>query len=180
MKADTTQVDHLLRQAILYVASRCADHYYFGKTKLNKILYYADFLFYFKTGESITGAQYFRLPKGPGPRRLKPVLDQMLRDDAAGIRHERLFNLTQQRVVPLEEPDLNSFTAEQIKVLDWVIDHMKDMSGGEVSELSHTEYGWKCANVKEDIPYNTVFLAPRPLTQGEETYGRKLAAELGL
>ena len=40
--------------------------------------------------------------------------------------------------------------------------------------------GGKLARDRETIPYETVFLSDRPLTEEEIEYGRRLATELGL
>ena len=90
----TAQRDKRLGELILYIASRCERAQYFGKTKLNKILFYADFLYYKKTGDSITGQEYMRLDQGPAPRRLVPVVEALKRERFA-FRKESLFGRVQ-------------------------------------------------------------------------------------
>ena len=43
-----------LRQLILYVSQKCANHPGFGLTKLNKIAYFADFLVFANTDNPLT------------------------------------------------------------------------------------------------------------------------------
>src|SRR6266498_2034018 len=62
-----------LREMILYICAKCADDPAFGATKLNKILWFSDFLAYFQRGVPITGVAYQRLSRGPAPKRLVPV-----------------------------------------------------------------------------------------------------------
>jgi len=57
--------DAKMAELILYVSDRCQLDPAYGSTKLNKILFYADFLYYAKHGTSITGQEYMRLDKGP-------------------------------------------------------------------------------------------------------------------
>ena len=67
---NTKANDTKMRELILYVASKSQHDPKFGSTKLNKILFFADFAFYFKHGRSVTGQEYMRLKHGPAPRRL--------------------------------------------------------------------------------------------------------------
>ncbi len=171
--------DKKFRELILYVAKKCADDPNFGKTKLNKILFYSDFLAYFRTGEPITGQEYMRIQHGPGPRKLKPTLEAMVKKGDLRIRRERKVDLHQERVVALREPDLSDFSDQHLDIVDQIIQVLWGRTNTEVSLLSHANIGWKLARHKETIPYETVFLSDRPLTAAELEYGRQLAAELG-
>lgn len=53
---------------MLYIAKRSLTDPYFGYVKLNKILFYADFVAYGELGKPITGATYIRNLYGPTPR----------------------------------------------------------------------------------------------------------------
>ncbi|MFY9823744.1 MAG: hypothetical protein WAM82_20355 [Thermoanaerobaculia bacterium] len=64
--------------------------------------------------------------------------------------------------------------------MDQVIQSLWGRTNAEVSLISHVNIGWKLARHKETIPYETIFLSDRPLTDAELEYGHRLAAELGL
>jgi hypothetical protein len=66
-----------LQELILYIARRSEDVRHFGANKLNKLLFYTEFLAYSKTGRSITGATYERLEHGPAPRGLAATLEEL-------------------------------------------------------------------------------------------------------
>src|SRR5207302_260927 len=66
--------DRKLRELILHIAKESMGDTRFGKTKLNKLLFYADFLAYQKTGQSITGEEYVKQPFGPVPARAEQCL----------------------------------------------------------------------------------------------------------
>jgi antitoxin SocA-like protein len=76
------------RELILYIARRCEGDAIFDKPKLNKILFYSDFLAYFRTGQPITGQRYTRLESGPGARSLAKTLEELVRKGDIGIRYE--------------------------------------------------------------------------------------------
>ncbi len=60
-------------ELLLYISKKCASDPKFGATKLNKILFYSDFLAYAQLGNSITGCEYQKLPHGPVPKRILAV-----------------------------------------------------------------------------------------------------------
>jgi hypothetical protein len=172
--------DIRLKELMLYVAGKCDTHMRFGATKLNKILFYADFLAYARLGKPITGAVYQRLPHGPAPRRLVPIKHEMIRDGAAVERQKVAFRKIQKRLVPLREADLGIFSAHEIAIVDEVIEALCDQTAEEVSELSHQLPGWQHADNKEMIPYYTALLESSDWQPDQEVLdeGAKLAARL--
>jgi len=60
----------------------------FGSTKLNKVLFQADFTAYRRRGDSITAFEYQALERGPTLRKMKPVLRGLKNSNAVAIeRH---------------------------------------------------------------------------------------------
>jgi antitoxin SocA-like protein len=172
--------DVKFRELILYIATRCAEDPYFGKTKLNKILFYTDFAAYAELGKPLTGQEYMRLPHGPAPRRMKPMLDSMSSAGEIEILGEDKAGLRQERVVAKRLPDVQRFSEPQLTLVNRMIQALWGRTNSRVSEISHANIGWRLARDRETIPYETVFLSDRPLTEAELEYGRHLATELGL
>jgi hypothetical protein len=164
------------RELLLYVATRSEGDPHFGATKLNKILFYADFWAYKKLGKPITGQPYQRLGRGPAPKKLLPVTRKMEKaGDCAWVVRDH-FGLPQKRLVALRAPDLSRFSGEEISIVDSVLRELEPFNATEVSELSHRFLGWQLARDKEEIPYSTVFLGePRTPTIEEIEFGRELA-----
>ncbi len=154
------QSDRRLAELILYVARVCEGDETFGSTKLNKILFLADFLAYRKLGTSITGAEYQKLPFGPAPRRLKPVLEGLVQSGAAAIRKQERSGYEQRRPVALREPDLREFSGEQIALVDQLVRALWGRTASEVSELSHGFIGRQLAEEGETIPYGLALYNP--------------------
>ncbi len=50
-----------LGELMLFISKRTAEDRRFGATKLNKVLFFSDFLAYRLLGDPITGAQYRKL-----------------------------------------------------------------------------------------------------------------------
>jgi len=57
MAAVTKYDDSKFKELLLYVAEQSVGDPHFGKTKLNKILYYIDFQAHGVLGEPVTGAE---------------------------------------------------------------------------------------------------------------------------
>ena len=172
---------HKFKQLILYLAAKSEGDQSFGATKLNKLLFYSDFLAYLTTGSPISGQTYQKLSYGPAPKSLVPVLREM-QDEQLCIERERAhFGKTQRQVVPLVEPDLSCFTAKEVDIVHEVLSELRHSSASEVSELSHRFIGWQAAAEGEEIPYETALLAgsPLPPTEAELELCEQLARECG-
>ena len=171
--------EQVLGELILYVSEKCAGDRMFGAIKLNKILWWSDFLAYAQSGRPITGVQYRRLGHGPAPRRLIPVREALVANqDAVVQRQHMLGGLVQDRVVPLREPNLDFFTASQIDLVNEVIRVMWGKSANEVSHLSHGK-AWGIANDGDGIPYEAVFLSDCPVDAFDVTRTEELAGQFG-
>jgi hypothetical protein len=173
--------DEKLRQLILYVSQKCADQKNFGSTKLNKILYFSDFLAYANTGEPITGAEYQRLDWGPAPRKMKPVLNDLERDSELAMQEVQLTgNYTSKKPVNLVPPNLGVFSAAEIAIVDDVIEKFEELTANQTSLFSHDWGGWKYAADRGTIPYESVFISHKPLEPGEQERGLEIAGAHGL
>ena len=180
LRWDDLDSDNLLGELILYVSDKCAGDDMFGATKLNKILWWSDFIAYEKYGRPITGAEYMRLGRGPAPRRLVPVRQALVEaGDATVRRDQRLIGYTQDRVVPLRSPNLDLFTGSQISLVDQVIELTWGKSATSVSHMSHGK-AWAIPSDRGTIPYEAVFLSDAPVDEYDLIRTRELVAQLDL
>jgi Protein of unknown function (DUF4065) len=163
-------------ELVIYISQRSAHDFYFGATKLNKILYLSDFRAYGMWGKPITGAEYQHLKQGPAPRRLRPVRDALQAENALAVQPV-LFpdGKVQHRTVNLRQPDLSLFEAKEISLIDSVIDEMRNMSATEASNLSHQYVGWLMTDEGETIEYSTIFLSAEPMSLAETKRAQELA-----
>jgi uncharacterized phage-associated protein len=175
------QDEDKLAELILYVCQQCADDPCFGATKLNKILYFSDFLQYANTGRPITGVEYQKLEYGPVPRRLLPVRRNLEKKGALGIQPTRLASgAVQQKPVNLRAPDLKDFSGDEIATVDRVIRVLGKMDSSSVSDLSHQMVGWQAVETGETIPYSSILISNPPLTPAEMRRGFEIAEKYGL
>lgn len=169
--------DARLRELILYVAAECETDQKFGATKLNKILWWADFLAYAQRGKPITGVEYMRLGNGPAPRRLMIVREAMQRDRDIIVRQVATHGgRVQHRVVPLRSADLTQFSAEEIDLVQHVIQALWRRTAKGVSTLSHGK-AWEVAEDHGPIPYEAVFLSDAKINRYDIARTKELARQ---
>jgi hypothetical protein len=175
MVTDTISYDaKKMRELLLLVAERSVDDPNFGKTKLNKILYYIDFEAYGRFGRAVTGAEYQRRPYGPVPREITEARQELVLHGDARVETTNRFGYPQGRLIAQRPAHTSVFSAEELELVGDVIAGLWHMTGAAVSEKSHREPGWKIAEDGGTIPYGTVFLDSRRLTDDDIRRGQEL------
>jgi hypothetical protein len=168
-----------LRELILYISQKCSADPTFCATKLNKLLFYSDFLSYFRFGEPIAGLEYQRLPHGPAPKQLVPVREAMIKDGDLILQKVPFYDKQQHRCVPMRDPDLGKFKGRDIALIDALIQSLWAKTATEVSEISH-QRAWRIAKDRESIPYEAIFLSDDDdLTDAELAHLKALNQEHG-
>lgn len=167
-----------LTEAIVYVCSVCETDPAFGKTRLNKILFEADFFSFAARGVSITGARYQRLEKGPAPKAMPHRLRDLCETGELHIREVDYLGGVQGKPIALRRPNLDAFSGEDIAILDRVIRESWGRTAGDVSHASH-RIEWKTRLNGDDIPYEASWLSNEEPTTAEIDRTRELAAQHG-
>jgi hypothetical protein len=167
------------RELVLYVAELSRTDERFGRTKLHKILFYADMLAFADLGQPITGAAYQKQEWGP----MATPLGQTVRDlvdgaEAAWIARS-VFDHEQSVLVARRQPRLEVFSGPEVALVHAVIDALRGRGARDVSELSHHEVGWQVAAIGDEIPYQAIFLDDREPTEEDIQAGLDTAKELG-
>lgn len=124
------------------------------KTKLNKLLFYADYAHFKKFRTSITGLQYVRLSFGPVPKDYGFFYDLLLKRGAIDIQ-EVVFteDIVGEELSALQEPNLCLYSDDELATMTYVKEHFKDTSSKEIVEISHGEKGYKETSDKAFISY---------------------------
>jgi uncharacterized phage-associated protein len=129
-----------------YIVHRAADLY---KTKLNKLLFYADFTHYLRTGTAISGARYLHLPYGPVPDGYERVIETLSK--AGTIWFEQRGDA--QLIGGRRDPIIEKLTVEETETLDRILDRLGTMTSTELTRLSHQEKGYRSTKLGEAIAY---------------------------
>ena len=141
-----------LKNLLLYVLGQMRETF---QTKMNKVLFYIDFLSYRERGMAISGLSYQAIDFGPVPKRwdrVYSVFDEV----------EQQFRMVQgQECVSLQAggvADMSEFLAEELAIIDEVCGRLRAMSSRAVSKLSHEEPAWKdYVGRPETIPFSEAF-----------------------
>lgn len=168
------------KELMLYAAEQSEGDDYFGAVKLNKIMFFSDFLCYGLMGEPITGATYQRENNGPVPRELKWMSREIVESGEGFFTKRPFFNHTQIRLVPHRPANPHHFTIEEKDMIDSVIRNLAPRTAGETSLLSHERsFAWQVAEKGEEIPYTAVFISARKPTSTDVARGLELASKYG-
>lgn len=145
-----------LQELILYVSDESRNDQFFGKTKLNKILFFSDFTAHRQLGRSITGAVYQHLPQGPCPHQLLPALHALGPDIVE--QQESTYVGTRKRLIPMRQARRDVFDMPELTIVDQVMKELRPLNGQQVSELSHSTMAWRLTDDYQEIPYGTAYL----------------------
>ena len=166
--------DGKLRELILLISEWSQADPKFGAVKLNKLLFYCDFSSYLTLGKPITGQEYFALPQGPAPKRLKAITGRIKKDEELAYQNVPYHGYTQQRPIALRSPKIGSFSPQEVQLIHRTLEKFWKKSATEISDESHLFLGWKVAREREVIPYTTALVGHRPPTERERERGLAL------
>jgi len=113
------------------------------KTKLNKLLFYADFKHFKDNAVSITGARYVHLPHGPVPDNYEFFFAALSHARQIEVDEVQVFQYFGENFVSAIEPDLSLFEPSELKVLAEVKDFFKNYSAKQIRDFSHEERGYQ-------------------------------------
>ncbi|WP_044640820.1 type II TA system antitoxin MqsA family protein [Risungbinella massiliensis] len=134
-----------LTQMILFFARNVNQNLYV--TKLNKLLFYADFYHFLRKGSSISGTRYLCDHYGPVPEKFNTLYDNMK-------EIELMENEYGQFILPTSAFDHRFFTPEEQETMAMVLEKFEKTTSSEISELSHQEMAWIRTPRKEYISYD--------------------------
>lgn len=148
------------KQVLLYVLNKVGAKPNVGQTVIYKLLYFIDFDYYEKYEKQLMGLTYMKNTFGPTPREFKSVVDEMIDQGEIDAVRAKHFDHKQKKYLPVVEPDLSQFTAQEVAMIDSVLSRYSDFSATKLSDLSHEDTPWQMAKDKENIDYEFAFYRP--------------------
>ncbi len=140
-----------IENLILYIAEKCGGVL---KTKLNKLLWYADFKYFKDNVVGITGVRYEHLPYGPVPKNYE-LLTWKLEQESRLESQEQIFgDYSGELYIARDKANSNLFSEHEIRTIDLIIQKLGHLGSTAISELSHKEAAYKLTSHKEIIPYS--------------------------
>lgn len=140
--------------AVLYFIKYC-NNQYLHATKLNKLLYYLDFVFFRDHKKSVTGDVYIHQGYGPVPSKIDEVLANLKKTGAIDTKAipyngEEMINFSLKDNSKLDE---NVFSVGQKKLLKQICDEFAAWPTEKIVAQTHLEAPWFYSKPYEVVDY---------------------------
>lgn len=131
------------------------------KTKMNKLLFYADFLMFKETCFSISGMRYNAINMGPVPHNFQSIFEYLANKAEIDIQYYEFPDggFGEQFIARPDRPfNTTLFSDLELKVLGKIANTFKTTTTNNIIELSHLEKAWKeNEQTKDVISYEYAF-----------------------
>lgn len=145
-----------IANVLIAFITKCNNEYN-DRLKLNKLLFYTDFLCYKLTGYSITGLTYRAIQYGPVPTFYDNIYTCL--ENEGGIISNWVKDengSAKENFVTDGSYDSHLFSPHEQLIIDLIAENFKDISTWDLVDLSHKEKGWiELHAEKKTINYQT-------------------------
>src|SRR4030067_3848941 len=155
------------KEVLLYILNKVGSRPNIGETVIYKLLYFIDFDFYEKYEEQLIGATYIKNHYGPTPIEFKKIVEKMIDNKEIIKVANDYFKYPQTKYLPLKKPNLSKLRANEIEVIDEVLNRLSDMNASQVSDYSHNDVPWLTTENGKIIEYESVFYRTPPYSVRE-------------
>lgn len=150
------------KEVLLYILNKVGAKENIGETVIYKLLYFIDFDFYEKYEEQLIGATYIKNKYGPTPVEFVKIVERMIEGKEIEKVKSEYFNFPQTKYLPRRKPDLARLKANEVEVIDDVLNRLSEMNGSQISAYSHNDIPWMTTAEGEVIEYEAVFYRTPP------------------
>jgi DNA-binding XRE family transcriptional regulator/uncharacterized phage-associated protein len=124
------------------------------KTKLAKLVYLADFTWYYNHLTPMSGMSYRRLPRGPVADVYFRAIDEMVEEGQLNLEESgRAFMIS---MVEEGEPSRNRLSDNELKMIELIAKTWKDKQTEAVVDFTHEQLPWQICREGEVIPYGLI------------------------
>ncbi len=111
--------------------------------RLNKYLFYSDFLSFKLLGSPISGYSYSAIENGPVLDNYKRLFGELWEEEYVENKTCNLGDKEVDKFVPIRDFDSTLFSNDEIEILKQISKDFKFKKTQELIDLSHNETGWK-------------------------------------
>ena len=155
------------KEVLLYMLNKVGSKPNIGETVIYKLLYFIDFDFYEIYEEQLIGATYVKNHYGPTPMEFQKIVEKMTGDEEIDRAGSKYFDFPQTKYLPLRRPNLSKLKANEIEVIDSVLNRLSDMNASQISDYSHNDVPWLTTEDGGIIEYESVFYRTTPYSMRE-------------
>jgi len=141
------------KKMLLYMLSCGADDDgRITKTKLAKLLYLADFAWFYRHLSSMSGLTYRRIKYGPVPDQYFRALEELIEDNQITMR-----NGSAHMIAAVEKtPPTRGLSKDEMDLIKKVCKKWKGKNTNDIVEFTHSQLPWKLCKENELIPYELI------------------------
>lgn len=140
------------KNAILYFIKYC-NNKYLGATKLNKLLYYLDFINYRDRKNPVTGDFYIHNHYGPTPSEVNSIISEMVENKEIEVNKDPFEDSHTTSFKLIKDVDEKSFNEEEKMLLKNICNEFMDWSTDKIVEQTHLESPWFYSKPFEKVDY---------------------------
>jgi DNA-binding XRE family transcriptional regulator/uncharacterized phage-associated protein len=123
------------------------------KTKLAKLVYLADFLWYYSNSSPMSGMTYRKLPRGPVADIYFRLLDDL--EETGTVVREPKGNAILFSLVEKETPT-SKLSDKEINLIEKIGQAWREKATEEIVNFTHKQLPWQICRDGEVIPYNLI------------------------
>jgi len=124
------------------------------KTKLAKLVYLADFTWYYNHLTPMSGMSYRRLPRGPVADVYFRAIDEMVEEGQLNLEESgRAFMIS---MAESGEPPRNRLSDHELKMIEEIAKTWQDKQTEAVVDFTHDQLPWQICREGEVIPYGLI------------------------
>lgn len=150
--ASTDKYKQIILNAIKYGADKSDGR--ITKTKLAKLVYLADFIWYYENSKPMSGMTYRKLPRGPVSDVYFRALDEMEEDGT--IERKPSGNAIMFSLVENEAPT-GKLSEKEVDLIKRIGEAWQGKSTDDIVNFMHEQLPWQICLDGEVIPYSLIF-----------------------
>lgn len=135
--------------ALVSILARCGEF----KTKLNKLLFYADFCAFRQLRTSISGLRYARIDYGPVPTGYETIYASLNVMNVVDVEPREVSGYSGEVIKSKSDAPIDVLSAQEIQIAERVRDFFDQWTATKTKNFSHRELAWKEVNNGDLIPY---------------------------
>jgi len=154
-KVTAPQYEKYKQMILAYLKSPVSTDGRVPKTKLAKLLYLADFAWYYEKLESMSGMQYLRRAYGPVPDPYFRALDELEGEGKITIDRKGEAMLVSIGAGASRQK-LDLLQGEEVELMKKISTKWKDKRSQEIVDFTHEQLPYKLCAPDEAIPYELI------------------------
>jgi len=146
--------ERVYTNAVLYFIKYC-NNQYLHATKLNKLLYYLDFIYFRDHKKTVTGDIYIHQGYGPVPSQIDEILSKLKTEEvidtkAVDYKDGEMISFEIKNIKKFDE---SVFSTDQKKLLKQICDEFGNWPTEKIVAQTHLEAPWFYSKPYEVVDY---------------------------